>query len=366
MQKYLFFVNDFYILLKKIKKLSVLTFHSQKALSYQSVVLKIVNCLSSHSSHNISHSFALTLQIAFMSRTYLTLLISVVLVFGTSCETPISLTIPGHTNPLIIEGWIENGKPAQVVVSRSLSYYSEIDLNKIMSSIDTTAIVSVSDEQGNSEQLQLGLSIDHLFGVMGKVYVGRNIRGKAGERYFLRVETYGKIYTAETVIPATPVLLDSIYLNIKKPEDTAALIRVFFHDKAEEFNCYRFFTQIKGLDLCFSQVSIGTFDDLTFNGLSLNFELLRMPVSNMMIANMSQAEYDDYYRASFRKGDLIYVKSTSIDEKTKTYWSSLQAEISAGQNPFITPGTHPSNIEGENVSGIWSGYHARYDTLFFK
>lgn len=301
-----------------------------------------------------------------MSRTFVSLVIAAVLMFGTSCETPISLEIPGHINPLIIEGWIENGKPAQVVVSNSISYYSEIDLKKIIKSIDTTAIVSVSDAYGNSEQLHLGLSVDHLFGVMGKVFVGKNIRGKAGERYFLRVETHGKIYTAETVIPSTPVLLDSIYLNIKKPEDTAALIRVFFHDKAEEFNCYRFFTQIKGLDLCFSQVSIGTFDDLTFNGLSLNFELLRTPVSNMMIANMSQEEYDDYYRASFRKGDLIYVKSTTTDEKTKNYWSSLQTEISAGQNPFVTPGTHPTNIEGENVSGIWSGYHARYDTLEFK
>lgn len=294
------------------------------------------------------------------------LFISILVLIAAACETPISLTIPDHDNPTVIEGWIENGKPATVVVSQSLSYFSEITLASILSAIDTTAEVIVIDDEGNSESLSIGFSSDHLYGLLGKVYVGSVIKGKAGHTYLLKVKSKGKVYSATTIIPASPPILDTIHFNIKEPTDTSATIRILIRDNSNEFNCYRFFTQIKDLDLTFSQTSIGVFDDLTFNGLTLNFELVRMPTSNILTANMTQEEYDNYYRMTFFQGDVVYVKSTTTDVWTKSFWSSLQSEISAGQNPFVTPGTHPSNIEGENVTGIWSGYHARYDTLEFK
>lgn len=284
----------------------------------------------------------------------------------TACETPISLTVPNHNNPLVIEGWIENDKPATVIVSQSLSYYTEITLTTILASIDSTAVVNVSDDEGNTELLSLGFSPDHLFGLMGKAYVGSSIKGKAGHSYTLQVKSKGKVYSATTSIPSTPVLLDTLYLNKKEVTDTSATIRILIRDKGDEFNCYRFFTQIKDLDLSFSQTSIGVFDDLTFNGLTLNFELVRTSGNNVPNSNMTPEEYEDQHRATFRIGDVVYIKSTTTDVATKIYWSSLQSEISAGQNPFVTPGTHPTNIEGEDVTGIWSGYHARYDTLVFK
>ncbi|HPJ90442.1 MAG TPA: DUF4249 domain-containing protein [Bacteroidales bacterium] len=288
------------------------------------------------------------------------------IIFLSACETPISLTIPHHKNPLVIEGWIDNDRPATVIVSRSLSYYTEITLATILQSIDTTAQVIVSDDEGNSETLSLGFSADHLYGLLGKAYVGKNIKGKIGHSYQLTVKTKDKVYTTSTTIPKTPVLIDTLYFNRKSEKDTTATIRILFHDKGDEMNYYRFFTQIKGLDMTFSQVSIGVFDDLTFNGLTLNFELVRMPVSNMVTANMTQEEYENYYRISFRPGDVIFIKSTTIDQKTQKYWSSLQSELSSGQNPYITPGNHPTNIIGENVTGIWSGYNVRYDTLIFQ
>lgn len=290
----------------------------------------------------------------------------VTIILLTTCETPISLTIPHHENPLVIEGWIDNDQAATVIVSHSLSYYSEITLAIILQSIDTTAQIIVSDDEGNSENLSMGFSPNHFYGLLGKAYVGKNIKGKIGHSYHLTVKIKDKVYTATTTIPTTPVLLDTLYFNKKSEKDTTATIRILFTDKADELNYYRFFTQIKDLDMTFSQVSIGVFDDLTFNGLTLNFELIRAPVSNIMTANMTQEEYENYYRISFRPGDIVYIKSTTIDEKTQKYWSSLQSELSAGQNPFVTPGNHPSNIKGENVTGIWSGYNVRYDTLIFK
>ncbi|MDR0605910.1 MAG: DUF4249 domain-containing protein [Bacteroidales bacterium] len=283
------------------------------------------------------------------------------------CETPISLTIPNKESTKIIEGWIENDKPPVVVISRSLSYYSNINLSSMLSSIDTAAIVKVSDDMGNTEQLKLGLSIDHIFGALGKAYVGNTIKGIPGHTYSLYIETDGNIYTAQTTIPLNTVQIDSLRL-FRQFSDTTATLRVFFTDKANSYDCYRFFLMITNAsirysDPCFSQIFSGTFDDLTFNGLSASYEMLRSPPSNLPISGRTREERENYYRATFRKGDIIYVKSALTDKATQDYWFPLQTDISMGMNPFLTPGTYPTNIQGENVSGIWSAYHVRYDTI---
>jgi hypothetical protein len=280
------------------------------------------------------------------------------------CETPISLKIPNKESTKIIEGWIENNKSPVVIISRSLSYYSTNNLNSLVSSIDTTAIVKVSDDMGNTEQLKLGISIDHLYGMLGKAYVGKTIRGIPGHTYTLYVESDGNIYTAQTVIPLNTVQIDSFRL-FRQFTDTTATLRAFFTDRSESYDCYRFFLMIKNLDHYYSQIYNGTFDDLTFNGLSASYEMMRSPPSNLPLSGQTKEERENYYRSIFRQGDVIYVKSTLTDKATHSYWFPLQTNISMGSNPFLTPGTYPTNIQGENVSGVWSGYHARYDTIWY-
>jgi hypothetical protein len=278
------------------------------------------------------------------------------------CETPISLTIPNKESTKIIEGWIENNKPPVVVISRSLSYYSTISLSSILSVIDTTSIVKVSDDMGNTEELKLGFNSDHPFGVLGRAYVGQTIKGIPGHTYTLYIESGANIYTAQTTIPLNTVQIDSFRL-FRQFTDTTATLRVFFTDNANSYDCYRFFLMIKDLDLYYTQIFSGTFDDLTFNGLSGSYELMRSPPSNLPLSGQTREERENYYRATFRKGDVIYIKSTMTDKATQDYWFPLQTDISMGMNPFLTPGTYPTNIQGENVSGVWSAYHVRYDTI---
>lgn len=299
-------------------------------------------------------------------------IITAILFLFNSCETPISITLPHNENVKVIEGWIENDQYPIVVVSNSMSYYSTIDMDAILSSVDTTAIVRISDDMGNTEQLQRKHTLEHLFGAFGLlqqkplVYVGGQIKGVPGHTYTLYVESKGEIYTSQTTIPVNTVQIDSFALQTPFNIDTIATLRVYFRDPAESYDCYRYFLKLKDLDVVYSQIFTGTFDDLTFNGLTGSYEMLRSPMSNMGVLGMSQQERENYYRSTFRKGDIIYVKSTLTDKATKEYWFPLQTDISMGMNPFLTPGTYQTNIEGENVTGIWSGYHARYDTVEFK
>jgi hypothetical protein len=324
-----------------------------------------------------------------------------------SCETPISVKIPGMEDTKVIEGWIENDKPAVVVISKSLAYFSGVSVETILTSIDTNAIVKISDDMGNTEELQRllyldilkdypallpDLLLDHSFmyfiisgispnpidalsdplvlfqklaGQRHFAYIGKTIKGIPGHRYFLHVESGEKIYSAETEIPLSTVEVDS-FAFYKRGNDTTATLRIFVTDKADSYDCYRFFLKIDNLDWHFEQIYMGAFDDLTFNGLSASYEMLRSPQANIGISGMSQAAREDYYRVTFRKGDVIHIKSTLTDKAAIDYWFPLQTDIAMGSNPFMTPGTYISNIKGENVTGIWSGYHARYDTMRFN
>ena len=113
----------------------------------------------------------------------------ILMLLSNSCETPISITLPHSENVKVIEGWIENDQPAIVVVSNSLSYYSDVDLEAIMASVDTNAIVRISDDMGNTEQLQRKHSLEHIFGAFGLlqqmplIYVGEQIKGVPGHTY---------------------------------------------------------------------------------------------------------------------------------------------------------------------------------------
>ena len=263
---------------------------------------------------------------------------------ATGCETPIEIDLPEHRQVAVIEGWIENGQPAIVAMSISRPYYSTTSMDSILKSIQTNAKVTVTDSNtGESEQLTLGKTNDHIYGVLGKAYIGKSLKGVPGHTYLLHVENNGSHYDASTKIPQHGVRLDSLYFSRKG----RSFIRILFTDHAGEFNCYRFLTKVKGQEPTFTQVYIGTFDDLTFDGKQLNFELTRMPYSNLL--GIEYKTLEDLKNATmFKRGDVVYVKSTTTDPATKDFWFALQMDRAMTNNMIVS---------------IWSGYHARYDTI---
>jgi hypothetical protein len=78
---------------------------------------------------------------------------------------------------------------------------------------------------------------------------------------------------------------------------------------------------------------------------------------------MTREEREEFYRSTFRRGDTVIVRSTLIDVDSYKYWFTMQLDM--GGSPMMEPGVHKTNLKGNNVTGIWSGYHARYDTIVF-
>jgi hypothetical protein len=120
----------------------------------------------------------------------------------------------------------------------------------------------------------------------------------------------------------------------------------------------------QGLKYCYG--AVGCFDDLAFNGQDLVFELYRSSVSNLSFSSMSREQRREFYRSVFKPGDTVCVRSALIDVDSYKYWFVMQLDLqSGGGNPMMVPGHYKTNLVGKNVTGIWSGYHARYDTIVF-
>ena len=81
----------------------------------------------------------------------------------TACQREIELNLPDYQSKLVIEGVIETGSPAMVMLSKSIPYFSEINLETLMSQVlvnGTQARVFVTSETGETEELQWTLSTD--------------------------------------------------------------------------------------------------------------------------------------------------------------------------------------------------------------
>ena len=87
---------------------------------------------------------------------YINLLLFLFLTILFSCQKEIEVTLPDYDQKLVIEGSIENGEPAMVIVSNSVPYFATLDLNTLMNKVLVTdAVVTVTSSTGESEQLQL-------------------------------------------------------------------------------------------------------------------------------------------------------------------------------------------------------------------
>jgi hypothetical protein len=302
-------------------------------------------------------------------RYFLLIIMGLVSIFLSSCQKEIEVDIPDYDRKIVIEGRIENGSPAMVIVSRSVPYFDHIDLQTLMNDVFITdAVVTVSCD-GVSEQLRLMPWLDSpiYFAYVGDTTSASCIKGEPGKRYDLRVEIGDKVYTSSTTI-VEPFHLDSVWLAFANEQDTTPTTRIQLTDRPETHDYYMFQLKVHGKrlhDRLWVTSFPVAFDDATFNGQTVNYEILRANPSSLFESTMTDEEKEEFYRVTYRKGDTIYMKTSLIDYDGFQYWSAMTYAISLGQNPFMSPAPVPCNIKGENVIGNWCGFASTIDTIYY-
>ncbi len=277
------------------------------------------------------------------------LLIATIAFFVSSCTKDLEVDIPDYVQMVIVEGSIEPGQKPFVQLTYNAPYFGNNDYSDFSQFIVKNALVTVND----------GITTDtlkELFPGQGLFYSGQNMTGVVGRTYFLTINVNGKTYTSNTTIYPS-VTLDSTYFKLQN-NDSLGYMWATLNEPQVLGNCYRWYAKRIGKDNQFYAPYNSAFDDKFINGKLFDFGYDRGTDPNSTAADDSNAE-----RGYFKKGDVVVVKFCTTGQNEYLFLRSYYTNLLSNGNPFASPSNIQSNVQGENVLGLWCGYNPVYDTV---
>lgn len=266
-----------------------------------------------------------------------------------SCNKDIELDLREPDALIVIDGWIEPGKQAKVLLTTNTPYFTSIDSASIRDLVLSRAKVSISDGE-NSEVLILRRD-ERYFPPF--YYAGNTIFGAPGKVYTIKAEYGGKIASANSSIPTT-VEIDTVLYEPIVDADSVGRVRIVFSDPPGEKNYYRIYTWRLGKDDRYVSAFLMAIDDQYFDGEQVGFSISLPPKS---LLSTDDSEF-------FRAEDTVLVKLSTMDKASFDFWDSYQEEVINATNPFASSMQNlASNVEGDGL-GIWCGYGVDVDTIW--
>ena len=243
---------------------------------------------------------------------------------------------------IVVEGEIEEGDVAKVLLSFSVPIGATVDSTTILNYVIRSAKVTISD--GEKEEV-LRLKRDNKR-IPPFIYLGSTIIGEVGKKYTLKVAYLNKIVDATTIIPHSVPILSASYIK-DNLTDKSGYVHIKFNDPVNEKNFYQVATLLDKHDSLFIPAIYGNLNDENFTN----------PEVSMQIFRGKSFSFEDHsdYKPNFEDGDLIYIKLRTMNKVGFDFWNSWQNESVNGQSPiFPNTTTLKSNINGG--IGIWEGY----------
>lgn len=241
---------------------------------------------------------------------------------------------------LAVEGWIEVGDVPQVILSSTIPINDVVDSTNVLDHVIRSAKITVSDGE-TVEVLRVKNDDDR---VPPFVYFGKEIIGKEGKTYTLKIEYLNRIVVATTSIPKTVTIATAEYVK-KNATDTTGYVFIKFNDPLNEKNYYQVATKIDEQEPIFVPAFYGNLNDEKFISHSISMQV------NRGVLLFPKSKFKPY----FTDGDLIFVKLRTMNKEAFDFWNSWQNEIVNSRNPIYPSNTSlKSNIKGG--VGIWAGY----------
>ena len=276
-----------------------------------------------------------------------------------SCQKEVHINLGTSPTQLVVEGQIETGQPPYVILTSTLSFFSNVDLSSLEKSFIHGANVQVSD--GSKTITLKEYTIDT--GSSNKFYIysidtsnfTNLILGQVGKTYTLTITNNGQSYTAVTKIPA-PKGVDTLWFadpefKSKKTPDSARQLFANYTDPDTIGNYVRYYTRRnRG-----AYYPVGIFSDEIVNGKTISNIALLAGYENTVDAKGDSLRY-------FYPGDTVTLKWCEIDKGVYTFWNTDQFAASAVGNPFASPINVTSNISN-GALGVWAGYGSIFKTI---
>jgi hypothetical protein len=301
--------------------------------------------------------------------------------FYVSCNQVIELDLPLPEDSIVVEGYIENGIPPYVLLTRSTPFFGGLSLTDISQYFINGAFVKVYNETDTVQLIELCLQdlppsvqaqaaaafgynvtdstadipniciytvpnfINYYLGDTAGVFVGQ-----FKTSYNLLIEVEGQTLTASTYIPDELDITLSIRPHDDPTKDSLVSVRVTYDDPDTTGNFLRYFTK-RNDEPFYTALSGSVYDDNVISG-----QTVTLPVERGQSKNQ---DIDRTTYGYFWKGDTVQVRFSAISKSHYDFWHTLEND--GGDSPFSSPITIKTNITGG--LGIWGGYGSHTETI---
>jgi len=281
-----------------------------------------------------------------------------------SCEKEVKIKLKDGTTSMVVEGAVETDVPPYVILTKSLGFFSSIDLNTLQNSFIHGAVITVSDGTKTITLKEYTVDTSMLnkfsFYSIDTASTTNSMVGVEGRSYHLTISYEGKTYEADTKVPVVKAM-DTIWagdpVKFGDVADGAMSIYVNYDDPDSLGNYGIYYTKINSQPYFMSQ-DIYT-DQFTNGSLQTKYPLTlgRDPSEERDVNNDSTGYVF--------KGDTVTLKWCSIDKKVYDFWSSFIYASNVAGNPFSTPINLKTNISN-GALGVWGGYGVVYTTIIVQ
>jgi hypothetical protein len=275
-----------------------------------------------------------------MKNQHITIIILALIIFIASCdlEREIDLNLPEFESELVVECYLEPGKPMRAVISETISYFGS-GLGAALPVVNG-AVVKIT-HNGNVYTLDEGAYFDFISGKIFNYGSDDIVPFDFDNDFHLEVtDSAGRVLTATTRL-LQPTPLDSIQTVML--QDSSITVLTIHTDNPSETNFwYRTYHRTHVIADSFK---IGfALDDEFINGQNNQLVIGGPPV--------------------FEHGDTAVITLFHIEEAYSQFIETTGAAESNNGNPFGTPGTIKSNVSGG--MGIFTGLTYVRDTFYLN
>lgn len=234
--------------------------------------------------------------------------------YGCDMDKDIEIELPVHKPQLVVEGYLEPGKPFRIAVQESASYFDPPTPPLVP---DAEVVIT---HNGRRIELAYKPKLDNVTGFLYTHSSNEIMDGKPGDIYGLEV-TDGKgrkVTGFTTILPAVPI--DTVEWRFN--EEELALLLTSFQDNGDTENYYRYMTHRD----------------------SLNHDSDREFFAPDALNNGKRVTYGSNFR--YELGETLIVTLFNIEKQYFDFLASTDNAKDANGNPFAQPTRIRSSVQG--------------------
>lgn len=281
--------------------------------------------------------------------------------FYTSCEKEVDIKLNTGASKLVVDGQIETDGYPVVILTKSIGYFSKIDLTTLENNFAHGAVVKVSDgiQTVTLKEYSLDTGINnlnkfYLYSIDTSNVSNLSFKGIVEHQYTLTIDFEGKRYESTTKIPRVKPI-DSMWFRQPTGDPkvpTSVMMFVKFSDPDTLGNYIRYFTR-RNNQLFFPGLN-SVYEDDIVNGTTIDSLNLAAGYNRSKEPNLDSL-------GLFFRGDTVTLRWCALDKAAFDFFRTFEYATGTVGNPFAAPVNVQSNIKG-GALGVWAGYGSSYTT----